>query len=740
MGNTYKILASTFIGVQALTVVSVQAEGMETAAVLTLEEITVKAQRREESLQTVPGAINAISGADLDSAGLGDLKSLGQRTPGVYFENQSKSRAVLAMRGVGQSGAISVGSPAVGVFVDGVYMPRTSGAIQNFGNIERVEVLKGPQGTLYGRNTIGGALSIYTQKPDHETEAYVEGGLGNRGTWEAGAYISGSLSEDKLAGSLSLNKLHKGGDRKEVLSGIENDSDDVYARARLVFTPTSELEVDLIASYSNETADAALEEPQNADIPFLSPFIPPAIVAGAVSRSAEDFYSNEVSEPGHIDIETFLASATINWTSDQVQLTSISGYFHSDIRTLRDFDGSVFDVVTIDDKSESKTFSQEFRLTSVPGGFLTLDDNLEWLVGLFYLHDDASQKFGINLGTDSVFSATSTGLPANDLFHSTVMTDSYAIFGQATYAITNRLNLTLGARYSKDDLDFIYRASTDTPGVPIVVVDFIVQDQLSFESFDPRVVLDYQFTDDVMAYVSYNKGYRSGGIQFATPNPVVAAQPVDKETVKAWEIGLKSRFFDGRMQLNTSFFSYDYEDMQRNGIVIVGGAPVSLTANAAAADLKGLELDIKFLAAEGLIFEAGYSYLDTKFSEYNFVGVDLTGNTLPLAPENSFRLAVQYDFDVADWEAGIRLDYSWRDEIFFEENNSAIGGQGEAVGLLGASLRLTSPDDHIEVSLYCSNCFDKKYAAFVTLIGDSGYGVQSTGDRVRFGVNVKYRF
>jgi len=298
MKKVSKFLTCSAIGLQAMTSLNALAQNEnensdELKESKKLEVITVQAQRRTENLQEVPASISAISGEELLEAGIGDLKSLGQRTPGVYFENQAPSRAVLVMRGVGQSGASTVGSSAVGVFVDGVYMPRASGAIQNLGNVSRVEVLKGPQGTLYGRNTIGGALSIYTKKPGEEGSNYVEGSVGSRGSWHTGLFLDGELSEDLLAGSLALSTSHKGGERTEDFTGKNNDMDSTFARGRLVITPNDDLEIDLIVNVTDETADAVLEEPiGGVPLPFtVAPLPSPPFPEGTLFWSVEALYT-----------------------------------------------------------------------------------------------------------------------------------------------------------------------------------------------------------------------------------------------------------------------------------------------------------------------------------------------------------------------------------------------------------------------------------------------------------------
>jgi iron complex outermembrane receptor protein len=344
-----------------------------------LEETLVTAQKRVQSMQDVPATISAIGEQELRDAGLFDIHSVGQREPGIYFEGQAKSRPVVVIRGIGQSAASIHSETAVGIFVDGVYMPRISGAIQSLANVDRIEVLKGPQGTLYGRNTIGGAMSIYTRKPSEDFNGHVDAGFGNYESWHLGAYVEGALVADRVAGSLGLSQNRKGGVREDAPTGVENDEESTYARGRLLFTPSDSLELDFTVTYSNEEVDAVLEEPDGAfPIPFTAapapvpPFppgtilfsVPPEEQMAALADSAADFYSDSMSEPGLVDVETFLANATVTWSSEQFELTSITGYYETEARTVRDFDVSRFEIIDTDDNSESDTFSQELRLSS----------------------------------------------------------------------------------------------------------------------------------------------------------------------------------------------------------------------------------------------------------------------------------------------------------------------------------------------------------------------------------------
>ncbi|MEC8426971.1 MAG: TonB-dependent receptor [Pseudomonadota bacterium] len=733
----------------------VYAQGSDT---LSLEEIVVTAQKRTENLQDVPASIEALAGEELANAGISDLKSFGQRTPGVVFEQKNVAIPQLAIRGIGGGKPSVADEPTAGVFVDGVYVPRIAGAVQSLANIERLEVLKGPQGTLYGRNTIAGALSIYTSKPGEEFSGFTEVGVGNRDFLQFKGYLEGGIT-DSLAASVTLSDSFKGGSREEEITGKNDDQDNQFVRTRAVYTPSDTFEADFVVAYSDMTVDANLEEPLNPDenYPFMvppaayaaiNPALPAVITAArnaATADSNADFYSNKQSEAGKIDLETLTASMTLNWYLSDFEVTSITGYYSYESLSIGDFDGTEFDILASIDEQESTSWSQEVRFASTDGGAFTFDDRLEWMVGLFYFEDDAEQVYAINEGSDFIFNnVTLLGAPILPARASSVSsypteidTQSYAVFGQATYYLNEDWDLTVGLRYSKDKKDYTYTAATDTVGSPIVIAPFTTSDELEFSSLDPKLVLSYQLSDSSLAYLSYSKGYRSGGIQFATPSLAVAEQGFDEETVTSIELGLKSRLMNDRLQINAAVFDYEYQDMQEDDIVIEGGVPVSIIRNVGESSVRGLEVDAKFLAAEDLMLEFSYGYLDSEYTEFVTATEDFSGNSLGLSPEHSYRISAQYSLDLFQgWYSTVRLDYAWKDDFYYNEDNIV---EAPDVGLTSVSMTTVSPDEKWQVQLLCSNCTDKEYVSTVTDLGD-GHGTQATGDRVRYELNVKYNF
>jgi len=715
-----------------------------------LEEVIVTAQKRTENLQDVPATIEALGGEELSNAGIADLKAFGQRTPGVIFEQKNVAIPQLAIRGIGGASPSVAGEPTTGVFVDGVYIPRTAGVVQNLANIERLEVLKGPQGTLYGRNTIAGALSIYTKKPSEEFNGFVEVGAGNRDSWSAMGYLEGGLSET-VSASVTVADSFKGGSREEELTGQSDDLESQSVRTRVLFTPSDTFDADFIIAYSDLSVDANLEEPINPDAnyPFMlptaafaaiDPALPAAITAqrNAVSdESITDFYSNKQSEAGGIEIETLTSSMTLNWSLDDFDVTAITGYYRYESLSIGDFDGTVFDVLSTSDSQESTSWSQELRLSSGSGGFFTFDDRLEWMLGLFYFEDDAEQVFGTREGQDFAANAAVGRNSSSSAYLSEIETQSYAVFGQATYHLASDWDLTLGLRYSKDKKDYSYRAMTDTVGSPIVTVPFSTSDELEFSSVDPKLVLSYNISDSALAYVSYSKGYRSGGIQFATPSLAVAEKGFDEETVTSIEIGLKSRLMDDRIQLNASVFEYEYEDMQEEDIVVDGGIPTSITRNVGESNIQGFEFDAKLLATEYLTLELAYGYLDSEYTEFLTASADFSGNSLGLSPEHSYRVSAQYDFEfIQNWPTTLRIDYSWKDNYFYNEDNVV---EAPDVGLTSISMTTYSDDGKWQIQALCSNCTDKEYVSTVTDFG-GGHGSLATGDRASYEVNVRYSF
>ncbi|ARN74280.1 TonB-dependent receptor [Oceanicoccus sagamiensis] len=726
------------------------------------------AQKRVETQQEISAAFSVFSGDTLEKTGWTDVSDMATTVTSMEVVGTTKSRTNVYIRGIGTN-KYDIGTEgSIGVFLDGVYVPRFSSVMQNLIDIERIEVLRGPQGTLYGRNTIGGAISVYTAEPSEEFTGKFIAGVANEDSYDANAVLSGPLIKDQLLGYIALSTREIGGFREDSISGKEDDFSATSIRTKLRYIATDELTMDLMADYSDEEGDAFLGEPifdpNDPSLFALSPLISPADIAAYKERESQDMFENEQTIPGATDIEATQIAWVTNWAGEDLSADAVLAYRDEEAEELADTDRYPYDVYIQDSLQESQTTSLEFKLSSEYGGAYSMDDKVEWLTGFFLYEDDADRTDAVTFGPDSIFSGLNllsqipgictptpmlpTDIPCvpGGLFglapyptSTTVdlQTSSWAVFGQATYAINEQLSLTLGIRHSEDTKEFTYENTAPlTPG--FIAQNFSFDDEIDFESTDPKVVLEWapESQEDMMLYISYQQGYKSGGIQFITSDEALAQQSFDKETLVATEAGLKSRWLDQRLQVNASVFHYDYEDQQIDGLF----DGVLVTSNAGESTIDGLEVDVQYQAGANLLLQASYSYLDAVFEEYieASTGTDYSGRTLPASPENSVWLSAEYTHEsFRGWEGSLRADYSWRDDQTFTPNGTLVQ---EDYAIVNIGYTSISPDEVWKVRVYCSNCTDEEYFTASIPLSGTLHEVASTGDLRRYGLSVTYQF
>jgi len=724
-----------------------------------LEEVIVKAEKREQNLQDIPASISAFSAAQIELAGWDDISQLETSVPSVSVGGDGDSRPFIFIRGVG-SRKFDIGSEgSVGVFVDEIYNARFSSSLSGIVDIERIEVLKGPQGTLYGRNTIGGAISLYTVKASEEFEARIKVAAGNEGYWRVGGYVSGAISENWV-GRLSASTRSDDGNMTEVLSGKNDGQDADAVRVNLIGQLTDRTSVELTAQTSRLDQEARLAQ-ANGEIGPLGlyqlghavplPVLPPPIIdsilsgirAGTVANilreAALDPRNVKMDRPGFSELESDLVSLKIEHESDNFLFTSISSRTSDEIHEQTDFESTTRDAIWTDVRQDSKQLSQEFRLTSVDGGMFTLDDRLTWVVGFYYFNDEGYRKDDYSVGVQGNIPPQYYPVPglAYSQAHQDVTLDntSIALYGQATYALTDRLNLTLGIRRSDDEKDFTTQMITNTPGYPFVAAPFTLPQTLKFDSTDPKVSVDYAITDNSMAYITYSSGYKSGGVTFATWAEAGNVGGFEEEHLDSLEIGYKARLMNNRMQLNLAAYQYDYTDQQVQSIVVVNGAPQGLTDNAAESDMKGVELEMSYLLTDALKVDFNYFYQDAVFEDY----ADKTGNPMQFAPENAYTVALSYAPDLGN-NLQMRAEYSYKDEFQFDAGNRDISLEPEHdVVNLTASMDL---GDSVSLRLFCNNCSDELIRTQVTTFATSqgGGGRSIYGPGRRYGAEITYNF
>ena len=725
-----------------------------------LEEVIVKAEKREQNLQDIPASISAFSAAQIELAGWDDISQLETSVPSVSVGGDGDSRPFIFIRGVG-SRKFDIGSEgSVGVFVDEIYNARFSSSLSGIVDIERIEVLKGPQGTLYGRNTIGGAVSLYTVKATEEFEARIKVAAGNEGYWRVGGYVSGAIS-DNWVGRLSASKRSDDGNMTEVLSGKNDGQDADAVRVNLIGQLTDRTSLEFTAQKTRLDQEARLAQ-ANGEIGPLGlyqlghavplPVLPPPIIgsilseirAGTVANilreAALDPRNVKMDRPGFSELESDLVSLKIEHEADNFLFTSITSRTSDEIHEQTDFESTTRDAIWTDVRQDSKQLSQEFRLTSVDGGMFTLDDRLTWVVGFYYFNDEGYRKDDYSVGVQGnippQYYRAVPGLAYSQARQDVTLDNtSIALYGQATYALTDRLNLTLGIRRSDDEKDFTTQMITNTPGYPFVAAPFTLPQTLKFDSTDPKVSMDYAITDNSMAYVTYSSGYKSGGVTFATWAEAGNVGGFEEEHLDSLEIGFKARLMNNRMQLNLAAYQYDYTDQQVQSIVVVNGAPQGLTDNAAESDMKGVELEMSYLLTDALKVDFNYFYQDAVFEDY----ADKTGNPMQFAPENAYTVALSYAPDLGN-NLRMRAEFSHKDEFQFDAGNRDISLEPEHdVVNLTASMDL---GDSVSLRLFCNNCSDELIRTQVTTFATSqgGGGRSIYGPGRRYGAEITYNF
>ena len=717
---------------------------------LYLQEITVTAQKKAQSIQDVPIAISAFSADQIEAANITNHDQLAALTPGLFFGKFSESRPQIYIRGIG-SRQFSVGSEgSVGVFVDEVYMGRFSSGLSGLSDIERVEVLKGPQGTLYGRNTIGGAINVITKNPSEETTANAGVGVGNMGYLDWQAAASGPLTEGLIYGRASINYRARNGYVKNLTTGTDHNAlDQLSVRTKLLFTPTEDLDVALTLDYNHANPQGGLQGEYVAGLPVLATGGPHAPKVDTTPSRFDEYYNSDSS----FERDIFIANLRVDWNLSEVALTSITAYLDSDMVEARDLDSMSIDSIEHLTDEQAEQFTQELRLSSVPGGALTFDDRVEWISGLYYLNEKPVRTENLRGGLESVFSQMAASVasggpgapikPGNrhvdNILIVDVDTTSYAAFGQATIDITERMALTVGARYTRDTKKLHSSGWSSHDGVPPIMAPFDVRLSRRWSSFDPKLILDYKWSEDVMTYYTYSTGFKSGGFQFAKFNALEASQTFEPENVKTHEIGLKSTWFDQRLRTNINYFVYDYTDMQVPKTTTgASGAPAITTLNAAEATVRGFEFDASLSLSDELTWHAGYAYLDAKYDDYVFdATVDYSGNTMVRSPENTFNSILEFSRPVAQGLLRIRADVSWTDNYYFEPDAGATEGtEQESFALY--NLSASYEFDDWALSIWGKNLSDEVYRN--TTLSFDKFTMEYLGLPRTYGASIRWNY
>lgn len=695
----------------------VSAQGLSGAA--PLEEVVVTAQKRTERILDVPMSITAVSGDQLLKSGVGSTGDLQLVVPGLTTVNNGLG-FVPVIRGISSQGTSPGDESNVSIYLDDVYVGAPMAGLFDLDDIERVEVLKGPQGTLFGRNATGGAIRIVTRKPAFETEANFSVDYGfDFNEVKASAFVAGALSETIAA---SLSGTYREGDG--YIDGIgPNDGeeyggpDNYFVRGKLLFKPSESFQATLAAdtNRSDNNAVASVWPPKGAD-PF----------PGVGAIPSQPFKYAGSTEPSQL-VEGDSVSLDMTWNTDAVSIRSITAYRDFDLDYQSDIDRTSLSSVALHLSQYQENFSQELNFSGEVGDF-------NWLAGLYYYDSEAGNPHWTVLSGDSP-----GGIPIRN-FTSQVDTESYAGFGELTWNATDNLHLTLGARYTTETKDYSYRDLLS--GSPAVT------DDDTWDSPTYRGVVRYDFATDANVYFSVSNGFKSGVYDAYSS----LAIPVDPEEVDAFEIGTKARI--NGFNFTAAAYAYDYDDIQVSVFATINDVVVQSLTNAASAEMQGIELSVDGPLTDHLLVNAGVNWAETAdFEDYPNAQVtvpldnpeppilaevvtpyDASGSRIPRTPEWTANLGLTYAVPLASGEL------EWNVSAFFSPGFYwQAGGFTEepSYEVVGSRLSWTDPAGRFTYSLWGTNLTDAENSIYrvPNIRGDSMVAAQ--GRQIGVGVSLQ---
>lgn len=693
-----------------------------------LEEVVVTARKKSnvESAQDVPLSVTALQGDMLEKSFVATLTDVGKFAPAAQFNDNGTmpGTANFILRGMGFFGSIPSDEPAVGIFLDGVYLGVNSGALGNVDLLESVEVLRGPQGTLFGRNVTGGAVQLRSKRPSDEFEAKISGRLESYEGYRTAFYVSSPIS-DTFSASLATSYRENGDYLDNKFPGGEDrgESENFFIRPIGVYTPTDKLQMTVIYEYQDQTTDGLMAKDLLGDVATYN--LKDFDIAPNINDTKGDFETQQLT----LEFEYELGNGV---------LTTIVGWRDIETTALFDADVSSRDLLAADQRVYQDQTSIEVRYAWSPL------DSLDLTTGIYYFKQDVKNEetryFGSLAG--NVVQAAQGELAA----------DSSAIFTQGDWRISEEFVLTTGIRYTEETKDAAvasFPASLAVPGdcdPSAGTCNYSFKDDKSWDYYSGLVSLKWQFSEDAQAYTSWTRGQRSGGYNLR--NSLSAGSvpgPYDEETVDAFEIGLKSEMMNRRLRLNVAAYQNQYTDLQRT-VFGPGGGVSQIKLNAADAVIQGVEIEVTALLSESFTLTGWVAYTDASYDE--FVGFDVDGDGNPdpelakdldfaSVPKESAFVQLSYFHDMAN---GLELTASgsakYSGKRFGDEKNVV---ELDSYTAVDATVGIGNSDDGWQVSLFGKNLTNEEYTDF-SIISAGIKGLWSVSKPRTFGVEVSYSF
>ena len=722
-----------------------------------LEEIVVTAQKRSESLQRTPLAISAVSADTIETRRITDASMLSSVAPSLSTTTgpSSKGHLIVQIRGIGESEPILTADSPVGMYVDGVIVGRSTGAIFELVDLERIEVLRGPQGTLYGRNTTGGAVNLIIKKPSDEFGVEMVGSYGNRGYWQGrGSLDTGEIGDSGFKAKISY--LHKQADGYvDNLNAKSSRDPGAYntdaVRVALAYDRGGAFRFNYAFDWSETNAVAAMAQITAADQRVIDYFGQSAALGGSVfigpDRNRRGSATPDVTATLDRSM-SHVATAEVDLGPDTM-FRSITGF-----RTWRntvsntDLDNNsglmglvrgVADPVPVamfgaDNRRKQHQFSQEINLIGQIGS------SVEYVAGAYFFTEEGQEN---NPQFFTIFNQLAAGwVNVKSANEYRTRNESKALFGQATYHLTDDLSFTGGVRYTWDEKKLIQSEPVSRKR----------QLAKNFSKFNYSATLTWQATPDIMTYGRIASGYKAGGF-----NPRAINDGYDPETLTSYEVGVKSEFFDRRLRFNGTLFYMDLKDKQLNQFVAGSGGAQSQTLNAGKADFKGVEVEIEALPFDGLRLNGSVGYVDRKFKE--LLAIDPTDNQekdyasigrFSYSPSTTANVGAQYSInDVAGGTLSIRADYTYKSTVHYNVLPGAPFAKFDddikapAYGLLDGRITLADVavgGGEATFTLWSKNLTNKVYRASGIDFTSFGYAINIYGEPRSYGFDVKFKF
>ena len=751
--------------------------GERAAAQNVLEEVVITAQKREESLQDTPVAVSAFTAEAIESKGFEDISEVANFTPNLVFDTTSpvsglSNGAVVFIRGIGNTDFSLTTDPGVGIYVDGIYVSRSAGGVLDVLDVERIEVLRGPQGTLFGRNTIGGAINITPRKPAETLQGRVDLTLGDLSRQDVRASIDVPVT-DQLRTTFAMSVKSRDGYVDRVRVGDKlGDEDKLSFRGTAVFEPNEAMDFQLSLDHTK------IDEQSAASV--LAGFTPGA---GTVGYSLVTFAEGDTATRiaaglgdlmqyvGNGEDDTTFATGKTG-TELKINGLSLTAGYHGanfDLKytaALRETSGQFFRdpdnsphaiTETLNPDYEHEQTSHELQVTGTAFG-----DRMKYVVGLYSFSED---------GTDNVFVPVflptpdlGAGFPAVISNFAQVDNSSEAAYLQASWDVNDVFSITGGVRHTRDDKEFVYTqyigadldgnpfpAPFPPPGAAVNEHGIMTAGLIplvgsgsgaagdSFDETSLKLGVDANLADGTLLYYSFSEGFKSGGFVLRYVAYVQDVRTFDPETIATHEFGVKWQGFDDRLRVNAAVFISDYKEVQVTFFDSLGGP---ITANAGSVDINGLELELTALLTDRLLLEAGLGYIDAGYSEINpITGLSLTiseSAKLVNTPELSINLGLEYSMPLGANELALRADYSSKDDIYNDAQNSTFLFQ-KGYATWNASVRY-SIGESMDIVAFVENLTDERYIES----GDSNFGLgfhEANYNRPReYRATFKYRF